>query len=128
MRNVREFAKGAAFLAAVTLIGGSSASAGTFVYVSNADDGDISSYEMLETGALEPLARVKAAEVVMPMTVNPDKTILYAAARSEPYTIYSYAIDAESGALTPLEPSPLVDSMPYISIDNTGKFLLSASY
>lgn len=102
--------------------------AATFVYVSNAEDGDISTYRLLESGALEAGPRVKAAAVVMPMAVSPDKRFLYAAARSKPYTVYVYSIDAKTGALVPLSTAPLAESFPYISLDRTGRYLLGASY
>ena len=37
------------------------------------------------TRALQPGARVKAASVVMPMAVSPDRRFLYAASRSKPF-------------------------------------------
>ena len=115
-------------MAALTLLAGAQTNAATFVYVSNAEDGDISTYRMLDSGELQPGARVKAASVVMPMVVSPDRRFLYAAARSKPYTVYVYSIDAGNGALTPVANAPLAESFPYISLDNTGRFLLGASY
>ena len=115
-------------VAALTLLAGAQTNAATFVYVSNAEDGDISTYRMLDSGELQPGARVKAASVVMPMVVSPDRRFLYAAARSKPYTVYVYSIDAGTGALTPIANAPLAESFPYISLDNTGRFLLGASY
>ena len=112
-----------------SLSGGSpSQAAGTFVYVSNADDGDITTYTMSPDGALQPGARVKAAPVVMPMVVSPDRRFLYAASRSKPYAVHAYTIDRATGALTLLASSPLVDSFPFISLDRTGRFLFGASY
>jgi 6-phosphogluconolactonase len=102
--------------------------AATFVYVSNAEDGDIGTYRMQDTGELQPGARVKAASVVMPMAVSPDRRFLYAAVRSKPYSVHVYSIDSGSGALQPLSVSPLAESMPYISLDKTGRFLFGASY
>lgn len=107
---------------------GMPATAATFVYVSNAEDGDIRTYAMQPDGALVPRARVPAAKLVMPMTVSPDRRFLYAASRSRPYTVHTYAIDRMSGALTPLATAPLAQSMPFISLDRTGRFLFGASY
>jgi 6-phosphogluconolactonase len=67
--------------------------AGTFVYVSNAEDGTIGMYTLQADGSLQPGARVDAAKVVMPMAVSPDKRFLVAAVRSKPYEAYTYAID-----------------------------------
>ena len=100
----------------------------SFVYVSNAEDGDISSYVLKADGTLEPAARTKAGQIVMPMAVSPDKRFLYAAARSKPYAVHAFAIDRGTGALTALGTAPLAESFPYISLDRTGRYLLSASY
>jgi 6-phosphogluconolactonase len=100
----------------------------TFVYVSNAADGDISTYRMESDGRLQPGARVKAASMVGPMAVSRDGRVLYAAARSKPYTLFAYAIDPASGALQLAGTAPLVDSLPFIVLDRTGRFLLGASY
>ncbi len=67
--------------------------AATFVYVSNAEDGDIGTYRLLDSGELEPGARVAAAGIVMPMAVSPDRRFLFAASRSKPFTVHTYAID-----------------------------------
>jgi len=104
------------------------APAGTFVYVSNAADGDIATYRMQPGGALQPGARVRAADVVGPMAVSPDRRFLYAAVRSKPFSVHAYAIDPGTGALKPLSVSPLAESCPYISLDKTGRYLLGASY
>ena len=65
---------GSLTLAALATLGGTlTASAGTFVYVSNADDGDISTFAMQADGSLQPGSRVKVAATVMPMVVSHDK-------------------------------------------------------
>ena len=104
------------------------AMAGTFVYVSNADDGDIGVYTLQADGKLAPGPRVAAAKVVMPMAVSPDRRFLYAAARSKPYAVHAFAIDAKTGALAPIATAPLAESFPYISTDRTGRYLFGASY
>jgi len=111
-----------------SVIGSAPAVAATFVYVSNAGDGDIGVYGMLDSGELQPSARVKAASTVGPMAVSPDRRFLYAAARSKPYTVYVYSIDGGTGALTPLSTALLAESFPYISLDKTGRYLFGASY
>jgi 6-phosphogluconolactonase len=105
-----------------------SAPAGTFVYVSNATDGDIASYRMQPDGALQPGARVKAAGTVGPMAVSPDRRFLYAAVRSRPFSVHAYVINPDTGALTPSSVSPLAESFPYISLDRSGRYLFGASY
>jgi 6-phosphogluconolactonase len=103
-------------------------SAATYVYVSNADDGDIGMYTLTVDGHLQPGARYKAGGNVMPMTVSPDKRLLVAAARAKPFTAYAYAIDRSSGALKQVGTGPLAESFPYITFDRKGRYLLSASY
>jgi 6-phosphogluconolactonase len=126
MKRRSRLARGIAMAAMISAAGG--VPAATFVYVSNAEDGDIGVYAMRADGVLESRARVPAAKVVMPMTVSPDKRVLYAASRSKPYSVHTYAIDPGTGALKPVATSPLAESFPYISLDRTGRFLFGASY
>jgi len=114
--------------AMATLAGSAPALSATFVYVSNAEDGEIGAYRMLDSGELQPGARVKAANVVMPMAVSPERRFLYAASRSKPYLVHVYSIDPTTGALTKLSDSPLAESFPYISLDKSGRYLFGASY
>ena len=102
--------------------------AATFVYVSNAEDGDIGMYTLHSDGTLAPGARHKAAKLVGPMTVSPDKRFLVAGIRSRPFAAHTYGIDRATGALAPVGTGPLADSMTYIFHDRTGRFLLGASY
>ena len=117
-------------LALLFAIGATSMSmAKTFVYVSNAQDGNIDTYNMdMSTGALTPVGKTEAAKMVMPMTLSPNKKYLYAVIRSQPMRVLTYAIDPASGALTQKASAPLPDSMPYVSTDQTGRFLFTASY
>jgi 6-phosphogluconolactonase len=102
--------------------------AGTFVYVSNAEDGDIGMYALQADGSLQPGQRFKATKLVMPMAVSPDKRFLIAAVRSKPFQAYSYSIDKSSGALNLVGTGTLAESYPYIALDRSGRFLLGASY
>ena len=117
-------------LALLFAMGATSVSvAKTFVYVSNAQDGNIDAYTMdASTGALTPISKAEAAKLVMPMAVSPDKKHLYAVVRSEPLRVLTYAIDQATGALTQKASAPLPDSMPYVSTDRTGHWLFTASY
>ena len=98
------------------------------MYVSNAEDGDIGLYTLQPDGALHPGERFRAEKAVMPMSVSPDKRYLVAAVRSKPYAAWSYAIDRGTGALEPVGTGPLAESLPYITFDKTGRYLLGASY
>jgi 6-phosphogluconolactonase len=120
--------KAAVLSIVISMLVGSSAVAGTFVYVSNAEDGDIGLYTMGPDGGLTPAQRFKAEKLVMPMAVMPDKRFLIAAVRSKPYRAFTYGIDRGSGALTPVGTGPLAESYPYITVDRNGRFLLGASY
>ena len=128
MKSLAKLTKGVIIVAMTTLIGSAPVLAGTFVYVSNADDGDIGVYSVQNDRSLKPGEHAKAANVVMPMTVSPDRRFLYAAARSKPYSVFVYAMDSNTGALKPLSVSPLAESFPYISLDKTGRYLFGASY
>ncbi|MGO4123183.1 lactonase family protein [Inquilinus sp. YAF38] len=113
----------------LTAFGAAPAAAKSFVYVSNADDGNIDGYALdPATGALTPLGKTQAGPKVMPMTLSPDKRHLYAVLRSEPFTVLTYAIDPASGALWQEASAPLPDSMAYVSTDAAGRFLFTASY
>jgi 6-phosphogluconolactonase len=117
-----------AYLAFFALLFAFNANAMTFVYVSNADDGDIGLYTLRPDGSLALGQRFKAGAMVMPMSVSPDKRFLVAAVRSKPFSAHTYAIDRATGALKQVGSGPLAESFPYITHDRTGRYLLSASY
>jgi 6-phosphogluconolactonase len=125
MKPFSNFARGILLMSALA---GSSALAATFVYVSNAEDGEIAAYAMQPDGTLRALARTQVAKTVMPMALSPNRRLLYAASRSKPYTAHVYAIDRGTGALKALSSAPLAESFPYISLDRNGRFLFGASY
>ena len=103
--------------------------AATFVYVSDADDATIDAYAMdMRTGGLTSMGKAEAGKTVMPMAVAPDKKFLYAVVRSQPTRVLTYAIDSNTGALTPKATAPLPGSMAYVSTDRSGRFLFTASY
>lgn len=103
--------------------------AATFVYVSNADSKDISVLQ-LDAAANDLLLvqTVPAGGQVMPMAVSPDRKVLHAAIRSQPYHVASFRIDPASGRLTPIGTAPLPDSMAHIATDRSGRWLFAASY
>ena len=110
-----------------------SADAATFVYVGNAESQDITILELKSNGELVPVASVAVPGPAkpggsMPMAVSPNKRFLYAALRTEPFSVATFAIDAKSGKLDHRGSSPLAASMAYISTDRTGRFLFGASY
>ena len=117
-------------LALLCVVGVASMSeAKTFVYVSNAQDGNIDAYVLdMSTGALASVGKAEAGKLVMPMAVSPSKKHLYAVVRSQPVRVLTFAIDPATGALAQKASAPLPDSMPYVSTDQTGRFLFTASY
>ena len=116
-------------LVSVFLVSVEAVSAATYVYVSNADDGNIGLYTLESDGTLKPGDKFDAGgKPVMPMSVSPDKKYLFAAVRAKPFTAVSYSIDRNSGKLKEVGRGPLAESFPYIWADKTGKFLLGASY
>jgi 6-phosphogluconolactonase len=120
--------KAAIIAVLVSMVSVVPALATTFVYVSNAEDGDIGMYTLQPDGSLQSGSRFKAEKLVMPMAVSPDKRFLVAAVRSKPYQAYSYSIDPGSGALKLVGTGPLAESFPYISLDRGARFLFGASY
>jgi 6-phosphogluconolactonase len=100
----------------------------TYVYVSNAEDGEIATYLLSATGDLVARGKAAAAGSLGPLAVSPDRRHLFAAVRAKPFCVHVFGIDSASGALTPRSVSPLVESFPYLSLDRTGTTLFGASY
>lgn len=67
-----------------------SAYSGTYVYISNIEDADVTAYELTtETSPhLNSIGRFPAGKFVMPMATSPDGKNLYASVRSKPLSIY----------------------------------------
>ena len=102
--------------------------ASTFVYVSNQESRDILVLRLDSvTGDLTPVQKVLVKGAAMPMAVSPDHRYLYVALRSEPYVFASFAIDPASGKLNHLADTAVPDSLPYISTDRSGRYLLGVS-
>jgi 6-phosphogluconolactonase len=120
----RQLAAGIALSAAAA-----TGQAATYVYVSNADSQEISVLQMDRTnGGLTAIETVNVGGTVMPMAVSPDKRVLYAALRSQPFRVASFAIDAATGRLKKLGEASLADSMANIDVDRSGRWLFAASY
>lgn len=101
----------------------------TWVYIANADSQDISLLQLDRAGGtLTLIETIPVGGMAMPMVVNRDKKLLYAALRSQPFRVLTFAIDGATGTLTKLGESALADSMANIDLDPTGKWLLAASY
>ena len=84
--------------------------AATYVYVSNAEDGNIGMYALQSDGSLRPGPRYSAGKDVMPITVSADKRFLVAGVRSKPYSAHTYSIDRGTGALKLVGSGPLAET------------------
>ncbi|WP_414148873.1 lactonase family protein [Erwinia sp. BNK-24-b] len=105
-----------------------SAEAQSLVYVSNADSGTVTGYQLDKSKkALVPIGSFPAGAKAMSSVVSPDKKMLYVSVRSKPYSVVAYHIQPD-GQLVKASQSPLPESMAYLSTDRQGHFLLSASY
>lgn len=103
--------------------------AATAVYVACADSGEIHLFHLDPAGAgLTAVQQVAVGGNVMPLALSPDRRHLYAARRSAPLEVLTYAIDPHDGRLALLGSAPLPHSMAYIATDRSGRHLLSASY
>lgn len=99
------------------------------VYVSNAESKSISVAHLDHaSGDLKVQQTVDVGGTVMPMAISPDRHFLFAALRSKPYTLATYAIDAKTGLLQAVGQTPLPESMANIATDRTGRLLFAASY
>ena len=121
----------AAVTLAATLLAGN-AQAETFAYVGNAASNDISVFRLTDAGLVpvetEALVDVEKAGPSTPLVVSPDRKVLFAGVRSQPFKVESFAIDPKTGALSHIANAPLADSMANIATDRSGKVLFSASY
>jgi len=110
------------------------ASAATIVYVGNGESNEIIVLQLdRQNGDLALVERVAIPGIEKPggstpMAVSPDRRVLYVGTRGEPKVAAGYAIDPASGRLRHVASGPLADSLAYIGLDRTGRFLLGASY
>ncbi|MFT3956695.1 MAG: beta-propeller fold lactonase family protein [Piscinibacter sp.] len=101
----------------------------TVVYVSNADSAQISVLALDEAnGELRTLQTLPCGGMVMPLALRPDRQVLYAGIRSEPWRVLALRISPGDGRLAPLAEAPLPASMAHLSVDASGHWLFSASY
>src|SRR5260370_35756716 len=76
--------------AVATLAGSAPALSATFVYVWNAEEGDIGVYRILDSEELQPSPGFKAPNVVIRRTVTPNPRFLYTSARANPHTVHDF--------------------------------------
>jgi 6-phosphogluconolactonase len=110
------------------------ARAATVVYVGNAESNEIIVLQLdRRNGDLTVVEQVSIPGIETPggstpMAVSPDRRVLYVGTRGEPKVAAGFAIDPASGRLRYVTSGPLADSLAYIALDRTGRFLLGASY
>ena len=85
---------------------------GLYVYVSQQGAKQISVFRMSPAGELNKVQDVSVTGKVMPMALSPDRRFLFAALRTEPYSIASFAIDGANGMLTHLGNAPARTARP----------------
>jgi 6-phosphogluconolactonase len=101
----------------------------TFVFISNAGDGDISGYRLdRDSRTLLPVSRTKAAPMVMPIVIDAHSATLHAAVRREPFALLSYRIDRHTGQLDLVADTPVANSLVNLHFDSSRQWLLAASY
>ncbi|GAB7530157.1 lactonase family protein [Pseudomonas sp. 3A(2025)] len=106
-----------------------SAQAATFAYISSPADGLISQYRLDESdGSLSLVTQTRAGDQVNPLAAAHDGSRLYAALRVKPYKVVGYRIEPGSGHLQALSEAPLAESLAYLSLDRSNRYLLGASY
>ena len=105
------------------------------VYVSCAESKEIHSFRMdADSGSLDPLEVVavpgtgEPSPSNMPLAFGSGGTMLYAALRSAPFPVSSFAVDPGSGKLSCRGTASLPSPMAYISVAGSSRVLLGASY
>jgi 6-phosphogluconolactonase len=138
MRGAHRFALRAGIAVVAAWVAGalmaSPAAAATFVYVGNAESNEVYVLQLnQQNGDLTvvdktPIPGIEKPGISTPMSVSPDRRVLYVGTRGEPKIAAGFAIDPSSGKLAFIAAGPLADSLAYIAVDRTGRFLLGASY
>jgi 6-phosphogluconolactonase len=129
MRTFSGLVAGALLASGALTMQGCATSSTAAAYVSNADSKEISVLKLdRSAGTVQVMQTIEAGGTVMPLALSPNKQFLYAALRSEPFSVASFAIDPASGALKRVGTAPLPDSMANIMTDRTGRWLFAASY
>lgn len=101
------------------------------LFVSNAESGTISCYELdtstpNTTEMLRWVTDIPAAPLVMPITIDEKRALLYAVIRSKPYRLLQYRIEPKGLSLT--QEWPLPASMANIELSPDGLTAYSVSF
>ncbi len=102
------------------------------LYVACADDSTIHTLSLSDSGLLADVAVTsvpgpEGSATSLPLALSPDRQRLYAAVRTMPYPLFSFAV-AAGGVLSVMSQAPLPHAMAYVSVDHAGANLFGASY
>ncbi|MDA0840352.1 MAG: lactonase family protein [Planctomycetota bacterium] len=99
-----------------------------FMYVCLGGDKKIATFNMCpESGRIESTGGIEVDGAPGSIGVSPDQRFLYAGVRG-PNSATAFSINAETGALTQIGETTLVDNPVYVITNKTGKYLLMSSY
>ena len=99
-----------------------------YMYVSLQDDDKIRVFTMNSTtGQLTPKGEVPVSGGPSPLTMSPDRKVLYVGHRNVP-EISSFRIDPDTGRLTQSGTVSAEAAPTFLSTDRKGRFVLSAYY
>lgn len=101
----------------------------TYVYVAVAGDQKLLLFDMEpDTGRLAAREEYPLDGRSAAICTDPSRETLYLSVNSDPTVIVSYRIDQLTGSLTQLGEVEIGGDACFISTDNTGRFLMAASY
>src|SRR5438874_1654374 len=99
-----------------------------YMYVSLQDEDKIRVFALdAVTGHLTPQGEVLAAGGPSPLTISPDRQVLYVGQRNGP-AISSFRINPDTGGLTQSGTVAPEAAPTFLATDRTGRFLLAAYY
>lgn len=96
--------------------------------VSCAGSGEVALIGIDPDDRLQVRASVAPGGTLMPIARHPHRDWLYVARRSDPLAVVRLEVAADRQTLRILDQAPLPASMPYLAIDDSGRWLFAASY
>ncbi|HEY8537351.1 MAG TPA: lactonase family protein [Steroidobacteraceae bacterium] len=99
-----------------------------FVYVANSESRELLVFKMQPgTGELMLVEHVLGGKFTT-LAWTPDRRFMFAGLRDEPYAIASFTIDPQRGVLRPIGETRMPGPLAFLSVDRSGRWLLTASY
>src|SRR5579863_10307565 len=96
-----------------------------FAYVANNQDGTVSIFEIDHAMLRARDYAYVAGSSPLSLALTPSQKFLYAGGNGSPGLV-AYAVNAETGRLTPLPPTPFYSPLFQLAVDPTGEFLVTA--